>query len=530
MNEIPGGGQKILLCGHRVRLCRERIIELLRSQGHDVYTLLRGAMHVTTMPSAAPSSRCMKIRTLRDPFDIVINYILLKDETVEPNELHMDSLLKFCKQSNVKRLVHISSVSVYGGDVSYVTEDSPIEADPNKKGSYGALKVAQDQWIIKHAPPELMVTFVRPGFVLAPGLISPMIGMAAKMPWNQLLLLGAANNSLPVIRRDLLNQAVAAVVNKKPEKNGEVVLVFDTNSPSRKEWLTACCTILGSGTRVVWAPKLIWFIFAAGAGTVATIMRMKLKPYKIIRNTLRTQQFNSDKTQQKLGVNFATDWRKELPLAMDAQQRNFSIPNSPAAMQPLRAKSVTFIGYGGIVKQKHLPALKWLKFNGKIDAYDVVASTDAETGQQIKAVKDAKAEPTDLFVVASPGKYHNAAIPLLRQVDAPILMEKPLCYTPAELDEWLEFSRSRKSRVMICHNYRFKENVQKMLGFLGTYNPGKIRQVDLVFQSLPVSFHFPAWRRDERGAQTLLIEYAAALSRCRLHVLAGTVGTERPPL
>lgn len=508
MSDAATGGQRILLLGHRA-YAAQGLLELLERQGHDVYTFSRGSDARDGKSIKGSVFTMHENPHLKEHFDIVINYILLKDELVEPNERFIDSLLKMCANCTVKRLIHISSVSVYSGNVTHVREDSPTETDPAKKGSYGGLKVAADQYIINHAPPGLVTTFVRPGFVLAPGLISPMVGMAAKMPWNQLLLLGAPDNQLPVIRRDLLSQAVAKVVVTPPEKNGECYLMFDTKSPSRKEWLQGCCTILGSGTKVVTMWKIGWLTFAAGAQTVATLARMKLKPWRIIRNTLRSQQFDSTATQRKLGVDFTTDWRKELPLAMDQQAKNFVIPNSPPKLETLRSKAVTFLGYGGIVKQKHLPALKRLNFKGTIEAFDVVGSTDAETGQLIKPVKDATLSPTDLVVIASPGKYHNAAIPLLRQQpNAPVLIEKPLCYTPSELDEWLEFARSRPGRVMICHNYRFKQNVQDMLAHLGKYNPGKIRQVDLVFQSLPVSFHFPAWRRDERGAQTLLIEYA----------------------
>ncbi len=503
----PAAAQRILLCGHK-SYAASGLVELLRSQGHEVFTFSRGRDGQADHSITGSVFTMHENPALRQPFDIVINYILLKDETVAPNEQFIDSLLKFIKQSGVKRLIHISSVSVYSGDVRNVNESSPVETNPAKKGSYGGLKVAADQYIVNHAPADLKVQFVRPGFVLAPGLISPMVGMAAKLPWNQLLVLGAADNSLPVIRRDLLNQAVAAIVKDESAKNGEVYLCFDTNSPTRKEWLRGCCTILGSGTRVISLPKFMWMTLAMGAGMVATILRMKMKPYRLIRNTLRTQKFDSTQTQRRLGIDFSTDWRKELPGAMDAQEQNYQFAHQRATLGNIAAKAVTILGYGGIVRQKHLPALKRLNFNGRIDAYDVKAGTDEQTNQPIKAVADAKLDPTDLVVIASPGKYHNAAIPLLRQTEAPVLIEKPLCYTDRELDEWLELTKTRKGRVMICHNYRFKENVLKMLEHLALYNSGKIRQVDLVFQSLPVSFHFPAWRRDERGAQTLLIEYA----------------------
>src|SRR5207244_12868821 len=81
---------------------------------------------------------------LAESFDIVINYILLKDETIERNEKFIESLVKFCFARSVKHLIHISSMSVYSGDVQIVRQDSVVETNAQKKGYYGSVMVAQD--------------------------------------------------------------------------------------------------------------------------------------------------------------------------------------------------------------------------------------------------------------------------------------------------------------------------------------------------------------------------------------------------
>jgi hypothetical protein len=47
-----------------------------------------------------------------------------------------------------------------------------------------------------------------------------------------------------------------------------------------------------------------------------------------------------------------------------------------------------------------------------------------------------------------------------------------------------------------------------MLAHMEKYNPGRLLHVELNYQSPPVSLHSPAWRRDERGSQTLLLDYS----------------------
>jgi predicted dehydrogenase len=47
-----------------------------------------------------------------------------------------------------------------------------------------------------------------------------------------------------------------------------------------------------------------------------------------------------------------------------------------------------------------------------------------------------------------------------------------------------------------------------MLAHLEAYNPGRLLHVEVNYQSPSVSLHSPAWRRDERGSQTLLLDYS----------------------
>jgi predicted dehydrogenase len=104
---------------------------------------------------------------------------------------------------------------------------------------------------------------------------------------------------------------------------------------------------------------------------------------------------------------------------------------------------------------------------------------------------------------------HNASIAALRKAKGPILVEKPLCYSERELDEWVALDRERddRGRVFVLHNYRYKANVSAMLEHLERYNPGRLHHVEVAFQSPSVNKDVP-WRRAERRARTLLMDYA----------------------
>lgn len=500
--------RKVLVVGHRA-FAAKGLEAHLRGAGHDVYCFSRGATGIKGNVISGPIDKMHENEHLRElrP-DTVINYVLLADDPIEKNNEFLGSLLKYCGDNNVSHLIHVSSVSVYASNVSHVTEGARVETDPGKKGSYGGLKVATDSYVSQNVPKNVKLTMYRPGFILAPGLKVPIIGMGFRMPDNRVLLLGNKNNRVCVVSREVVHKSMTRTVDCPPDGPNQVILVVHPNPPTRKEYIDVCCTKLGVGTKVVSAPVPLWLLAAAGGNVVAKVIGMNVKVWTLISAACRKQTFDCTTSAKRLGMSFETDWQADLQGSMDGQTMNVVAPHAPASPEQTRAQRVTFIGFGGIVKQKHLPALKKLGFAGQVDAYDIKANQDP-SGHSVKAIDGATMQQSDLYIVTSPGRVHNKAIPLLAPVQGPILIEKPLCYTNRELDEWMAFDKSRGGNsVYVLQNSRFKPNVMAMMAHLKRYNPGALKQVDVHYQSPPVAMHSPAWRRDERGSQTLLLDYS----------------------
>jgi hypothetical protein len=301
---------------------------------------------------------------------------------------------------------------------------------------------------------------------------------------------------------------VARIVDLPARSNRDVFLLADTDSPTREQWLSACCTELGAGTRVMKFPALLWRMAGWGGQPVAWLAGLSVNPNKIMSNVCRVQQFDTTRSASELGMAMKVDWRAALKQAFPGQEPNYQLPYSAIHRQALPANNIAIVGFGKIVKQKHLPALKRLSFGGEVLAYDVAERQD-DDGRLIRAIQgDINLSPANLVVVASPGPAHAAAIPLLKTTDAPLLIEKPLCLNQSELQQWEEFARARSGPVYVCHNYRFKSNVAAMMSHLARWNPGKLLRADVVFHSPSVGKDGRAWARDERRAQTLLLDYS----------------------
>lgn len=143
-------------------------------------------------------------------YDVVLNFILLKEQSVEANLAYIASLLQFCRTHGVKRLIQISSISVYPNTAEYVNETSPIEADYHNKGGYAGLKVAVDHYLTAHAPEGLHVTFVRPGYIYTKGREVSRAGILVSKCGVHILL-GDQKTSLPLINREKLQDALLRI-------------------------------------------------------------------------------------------------------------------------------------------------------------------------------------------------------------------------------------------------------------------------------------------------------------------------------
>jgi nucleoside-diphosphate-sugar epimerase len=479
---------------------------LLESQGYSITTFKRGELGGDGNQVTGSVFDLVGNPFLKE-YDIVVNYVLLKDLNIEENNKFIDSLLLFCENRNVHQLIHISSVSSYGAQVKKVVEYAPIETVPERKGSYGALKVATDLRLLKRTANQLKVTFVRPGFILGRGVVSPIIGMAFRFGKNVLFQIGSHKNVLPITTREILNQVILRLCAIEQVKPNKVILVVDSKSPTRYEWLCECCTAMGVGTRVLSFPVWLWKLAGISGELVFRILRSKIHPWTIVQNACREMTFNPRESESYLSMDFGCDWKNELKNSFENQSAN-SVNVYPELdhLSLAGLKKCTFIGYGGIVKQRHLDALNKIAYSGEIEAFDLNARED--NGQSVQAICDFRGGRSDLTIIATPGVIHADAIELVKKVDGPIVVEKPLCYSRNEYALWKAFAQSRNAHVMVCHNYRFKENMLKFYNHLNSYNPGKLLNVHLDFQSPPVSMDSAGWRKQERKARTLLMDYA----------------------
>lgn len=283
---------KILLCGNN-SFAAKGLFEKLVSAGFQVDCFTRGEVGRIGKQVTGNVFQICENKYLVENYDSVINFIFIKDESIEANLRYIKALDRFCMERGTKRLIHISSISVYPNDVMYINEASEIEKDPNNKGGYASIKVAVDQYLIDKKP-SYDLTFIRPGFIVSAKHEPSLAGIAVLLPLNLALLLGNKKTSLPLIDRIQLHEAIVRIVFKQNPK--PVYLMLENIEGTKYDFLSA-----RSKRSIVSMPTgLVKF-----AATIAKKLSvLSSKQYLQVKGLFKNTYYDSSATEFDLNLSF----------------------------------------------------------------------------------------------------------------------------------------------------------------------------------------------------------------------------------
>ncbi|MDN5554908.1 NAD-dependent epimerase/dehydratase family protein [Prevotella sp.] len=202
--------KNILICGHR-SFVATGLIPVLEKKGMTYDCFSRGD---EKREGQVVTGDVMKIADNQnlDTYDTVVNYILLKERSIDENIEYIKSLLSFCKKAQIKKLIQISSISVYPNEAEYVNEKSELEIDFHNKGGYASLKVAVDHYLMENPIENLQVCFVRPGYIYEKNREPSRVGIVvSKFGMN--ILLGDKKTTLPLVNKNKIHEAITKIAN-----------------------------------------------------------------------------------------------------------------------------------------------------------------------------------------------------------------------------------------------------------------------------------------------------------------------------
>lgn len=275
--------RKILICG-ATSFVAKGFKELLIQQGFDVDTFGRkdgSYLEIDKNP------------LLADSYEAVVNFAVLKDQNIEDNVSYMKSLVEMCKQKQVKKLIHFSSIMVYSYHLGKLDENSPIDTVANTMmEGYGKIKIACDEFLnsVKQSLP-FEVVMVRPGYVLADNRPAPFI---KRLPCGVSVILGNKKSRQPIVKREDIHLALLKII--ETDKNLPVYHLFQNNDITKYNF--AKQTV---GGLIFVLPK---FIFEGLPRLMMKMGLMKKALYSRFDGMYNYNVASSTMTESKLNIKF----------------------------------------------------------------------------------------------------------------------------------------------------------------------------------------------------------------------------------
>lgn len=284
--------KKILICGASAFVAHG-IVDILQSKGYEVDCFSRGEESRSGYIVKGSYSVISGNQLLSSNYDIVVNYAVLKDGTVESNIQYIKSLVQLCKDKGVKKLIHFSSMMVYGYHEGIITEDTPIETlEETWKRGYGEFKIACDQYLMSERgllPYEVIL--VRPGYVLADNRPCPFI---KPLPFGLTLIKGDSNSKQPIVLRSDIHKAILKII--ETDNNLPVYNFFPNDGMTKYRF-----AIEQGHKHLIPMPKVLfkwipWLLMKIGL--------MKKAMYSRFDGMYNESIFSSEKTEKKLNIQF----------------------------------------------------------------------------------------------------------------------------------------------------------------------------------------------------------------------------------
>jgi 2-alkyl-3-oxoalkanoate reductase len=239
-------------------------------------------------------------------------------------------LLKDCIDAGVRRVVHVSSLAVYGNKHHHGTDESA----PYRYGDiYTDAKIDSERLVLNAQAAGLETVRVRPGFVYGPGdrLLIPKILEALRT--NKFVFVGDGTKEMNCIFIDDL-ATVTLLAGSKAEASGQAYNVTDGSRTQLRDFIgfIADAANLPRPTRHVPAPVAV--VGCHGSEFFGHLLHVRQPPLMNIsrlRFLYYNQFYSIEKARRELGYSPRFTYREGLPLTMEWSRQSGLIPQTVAS-------------------------------------------------------------------------------------------------------------------------------------------------------------------------------------------------------
>ena len=227
------------------------------------------------------------------------------------------AIIEAARAAGVRRIVHVSSLSVYAvpTDDAVVNEDSPYDDSGGERGFYARSKLLADQAAMAAIAAGAPVTVIRPGLLYGPGQRPPLARRAMSVGPVRVLM-ARRGYLLPLAYVDNVADAIVRALHSDAAR-GRAYTIVDVHAP-QDAYARLYRQVQGGN----WMPFYLPLgLLRAGVSGVERLARLAGRRAPISRHqvdrTLRSATFTTRRAQQELG------WSPRVPLD-EALRRSFA--------------------------------------------------------------------------------------------------------------------------------------------------------------------------------------------------------------
>ena len=215
------------------------------------------------------------------------------------------NVLELCEGRKVRKLVYISSCSVYGvtdcKTDQRVTEGSALERFPNRRGDYSASKQAAEdlvRWSLERS--RFPAVILRPGTIYGPGgeVFSPMLGLSL---FDKLFVVfGLGGFILPYVYIDNVVDAIIKSLQSR-EADNRIFNVADEHGITKRQYMQAVVKRIHPRALVLYCPLGLLYAATAAQEFLARLLNRApfLTRYRLI-SSQRSVRYDSSKIRETL--------------------------------------------------------------------------------------------------------------------------------------------------------------------------------------------------------------------------------------
>ncbi len=243
-------GPKILVTGASGFLGK-RLVEKLCDRGYSVRALVRKLSNIDRLrkfPVEIMYGDVGSVDSLKPVFEGV-DYVVHTAADTQGREEESETVtirgtrnvIDLCREYRVKRLVYISSCSVYGvadyAEGQVVTEESPLERFPERRGFYSFAKLKAED-LVRDAMNrgDVPIVCLRPGTIFGPGgeVFTPMMGFS--LGNKAFAVIGRGDFILPLVYIDNLCDAILTTINSD-KGDGKIFNIVDIANNTKRDYI-----------------------------------------------------------------------------------------------------------------------------------------------------------------------------------------------------------------------------------------------------------------------------------------------------